>query len=148
MAKLPTINIELEDLGEKLDIDHIRDLLQAEQDGRLVVIPCKVGDTVYVIGESCDFCETYLDEPERCMRCEKGHYAEERGFELWMLSELNESIFLTREEAEAALAQITTALGTLIDKWAMISGGPSDNGKEDELSKSLREMAEELESDG
>ena len=30
----------------------------------------------------------------------------------------------------------------------MISGGPSDNGKEDELSKSLREMEEELESDG
>lgn len=50
--------------------------------------------------------------------------------------------------AEASPAQITTALGTLIDKWAMISGGPSDNAKEDELSKSLREMAEELESDG
>ena len=32
-------------------------------------------------------------------------------------------------------------------EWAMISGGPSDNAKEDELSKSLREMAEELESD-
>ena len=50
--------------------------------------------------------------------------------------------------AEASPSQITTALGTLIDKWAIISGGPSDNGKEDELSKSLREMAEELESDG
>ena len=50
--------------------------------------------------------------------------------------------------AEASPSQITTALGTLIDKWAMISGGESDNGKEDELSKSLREMAEELESDG
>ena len=49
---------------------------------------------------------------------------------------------------EATPSQITTALGTLIDKWAMISGGPSDNGKEDELSKSLREMAERLESDG
>ena len=49
---------------------------------------------------------------------------------------------------EATPAQITTAMGTLIDKWAMISGGTSDNGKEDELSKSLREMAEELESDG
>lgn len=49
--------------------------------------------------------------------------------------------------AEASPSQITTALGTLIDKWAMISGGLSDNGKEDELSKSLREMAEELESD-
>ena len=50
--------------------------------------------------------------------------------------------------AEASPSQITTALGTLIDKWTAISGGPSDNGKEDELSKSLREMAEELESDG
>ena len=49
--------------------------------------------------------------------------------------------------AEASPSQITTALGTLIDKWALISGGPSDNAKEDELSKSLREMAEELESD-
>ena len=49
--------------------------------------------------------------------------------------------------AEATPAQITTALGTLIDKWAMISGGPADTAKEDELSKSLREMAEELESD-
>lgn len=49
--------------------------------------------------------------------------------------------------ADASPVQITTAIGTLIDKWAMISGGPSDNGKEDELSKSLREMAEELESD-
>ena len=49
--------------------------------------------------------------------------------------------------AEASPSQTTTALGTLIDKWTAISGGPSDNGKEDELSKSLREMAEELESD-
>lgn len=50
--------------------------------------------------------------------------------------------------AAANLSQITTAMGTLIDKWGMIGGGPSDNAKEDELSKSLREMAEELESDG
>ena len=49
--------------------------------------------------------------------------------------------------AAKTASDVTTALGTLIDKWAMISGGPSDNGKEDELSKSLREMAEELESD-
>lgn len=48
---------------------------------------------------------------------------------------------------EATPAQITTALGTLIDKWSAVSGGPADTAKEDELSKSLREMAEELESD-
>ena len=29
-------------------IDHIRDLLQAEQDGRLVVLPCKAGNLIYV----------------------------------------------------------------------------------------------------
>ena len=39
MAKLPTVKLELYDLGEKLDIAHIRDLLQAEQDGRLVELP-------------------------------------------------------------------------------------------------------------
>ena len=50
--------------------------------------------------------------------------------------------------AEASPAQITTALGTLIDKWSAVSGGPADTAKEDGLSKSLREMAEGLESDG
>ena len=49
--------------------------------------------------------------------------------------------------AEASPAQITTALGTLIDKWAMIGGGPRDEAEEDDLSRSLRELGEELESD-
>ena len=44
-------------------------------------------------------------------------------------------------------SEVTPALGTLIDKWATVSGGPADTAKEDEFSKSLREMAEELESD-
>ena len=48
---------------------------------------------------------------------------------------------------EATPAQITTALGTLIDKWAAVSGSAADEIEEDGLSKSLREMAEELESD-
>ena len=49
--------------------------------------------------------------------------------------------------AAANLSQITTAMGTLIDKWSMIGGSPTDTVKEDALSKSLRELAEELESD-
>lgn len=49
--------------------------------------------------------------------------------------------------AAKSASEVTTALGTLIDKWTAISGGPVDSAKEDELSKSLREMAEELESD-
>lgn len=49
--------------------------------------------------------------------------------------------------AEATPAQITTALGTLIDKWSTVTGGPADKVKEDGLSQSLRELAEGLESD-
>lgn len=49
--------------------------------------------------------------------------------------------------AAANLSQITTAMGTLIDKWAMIGGSPADTVKEDALSQGLKEMAEELESD-
>lgn len=48
---------------------------------------------------------------------------------------------------EATPSQITTALGTLIDKWAMISGSPVSEDRQDTLSRSLRELAEEIESD-
>lgn len=47
----------------------------------------------------------------------------------------------------ANLTQITTAMGTVIDKWAMIGGASGDTVKDDALSQSLRQMAEELESD-
>ncbi len=37
-------------------INHLRELVEAEKDGRLVVLPCKVGDTVYVIS----YCENVM----------------------------------------------------------------------------------------
>lgn len=49
--------------------------------------------------------------------------------------------------ASANPSQITTALGTLIDKWVMVNGSGGTETKEDGLSASLRELAEELESD-
>ena len=45
------------------------------------------------------------------------------------------------------LTQITTAMGTLIDKWALISGAPVEKAKDDALSESLRELAKGLTSD-
>ena len=105
MAKLPTVKLELEDLGEKLDIAHIRDLLQAERDGRLVVLPCKVGDAVYwfhndVITE----CRVHRVQMNRtglfiCLKSKVSHGA----FRVDIC--LGKTVFLTREEAEAALAQ-------------------------------------------
>lgn len=44
-------------------------------------------------------------------------------------------------------SDVTTALGTVIDKWAIISGGPNEEVAEDGLSRSLRELAEGMESD-
>lgn len=49
--------------------------------------------------------------------------------------------------AAANLSQITTAMGTLIDKWLIIGGSPADTVKEDALSESLRELAKGLTSD-
>lgn len=47
--------------------------------------------------------------------------------------------------AAANLSQITTAMGTLIDKWAMIGGNTAGTAKDDALSASLRELAEKME---
>lgn len=44
-------------------------------------------------------------------------------------------------------SQLTTALATLIDKWTAIGGGPGNTSKEDDLSRSLRELGQELQSD-
>lgn len=49
--------------------------------------------------------------------------------------------------AQASPAQITTAIGTLIDKWALISSTSADDSAEDPLSRSLREFTGELKSD-
>lgn len=36
-------------LGETYDLDRLRDLVQADREGRCVVFPCKVGETVWSI---------------------------------------------------------------------------------------------------
>ena len=111
MAKLPTINIELEDLGEKLDIDHIRDLIQAERDGRLVVLPSKtVWELTMDAGPDCDLkcpVDAY-DEALGCDLCSKAKpFAYERPCTQERLKGLGKTVFLTREEAEAAMKEDT-----------------------------------------
>lgn len=108
MAKLPTVKLELEDLGKKLDIAHIRDLLQAEQDGRLVVLPCKVGAPVYTTHWWKDVKEKCTDSKGNPFyRTVHKNIIEEERFNPFgtHYEWLGKSVFLTREEAEAALAQ-------------------------------------------
>ncbi len=48
---------------------------------------------------------------------------------------------------KAQLQQIATTMAIVIDKYTAFRGGPVDSKEEDELSKSLRELGKELESD-
>ena len=92
----------LEDILEKLA--HYEDL---EEQGRLIELPCAVGDTVYWISESdaCLFCNSPCYE-----RCEEGALKiKEIPFKPHMLNEIGEIIFLTKEEAEAKLAEMEGA---------------------------------------
>ena len=104
--------VEIGGMLKKYCIDHIRDLLQAEQDGRLVVLPCKVGDTVWYITPSTEICEAQVigiwlnvyTNPQ--MWLEIKYYSKFTG-ECEHKSRidlmLDKTVFLTREEAEAAL---------------------------------------------
>lgn len=98
-------------------IDHLRDLVQAEQDGRLVVPPCKVGDTVYLTYGDCVIeaevtCIrpfVFKDKTEfrgnAAWRYEDPFYNDGRILEQDMFIVFGKTAFLTREEAEAALQE-------------------------------------------
>lgn len=89
-------------------IDHLRDLLQAEQDGRLVVLPCKVGDTIYYTREGCPIVEHlkvrtfFVGDPTRRGKILHLHMIRTDKFDVSM-DALGQTVFLTREEAEEAL---------------------------------------------
>lgn len=54
---------ESKTLAEQLTLlHHIRELAEADKDGRVVVLPCKVGDTVYMIERIFDIDNGVCDE--------------------------------------------------------------------------------------
>lgn len=108
----------------KQALDELREYKQAEKDGTIIRLPCKVGDTVYTIGLDC------MDNPDHtkmcfcwnksCKKCEKSYLrvwenhtitvdirsivakmklcGEKDGF--------GDTAFFTPEEAEAKLKEI------------------------------------------
>ena len=81
--------------------EHIRELLRAEKDGRLVVLPCKVGDTIYRCGDPIKkiyewqiaYVEVYEDETVFVDDSDN----------TFVEADIGKTVFLTREEAEKAL---------------------------------------------
>ena len=86
------------DLGP---IDHIRDLIKAEQDGRLVMLPCKAGTLIYIGSRPAIITQFFgyvLERYFHAVFCNKNE-----GIDI-PFEELGKTVFLTREEAETALA--------------------------------------------
>lgn len=98
----------IEDIfGDEYDLGRLRELVQADKEGRCVVMPCKEGDTVW-----------YLTGPPYLyfVRVESDRVAgvhwDSRGLQIQLRNYhgnhgtygyFGKTIFLTREEAEAAL---------------------------------------------
>ena len=101
-------------VGECGGLDRVRALAKADRAGRLVVLPCKVGDTLWVTGrdnvpremelEAPDIRAVCTDEDNLCMStCNR----KPDGFCAYRLrndgADIGKTVFLTREEAEKAL---------------------------------------------
>lgn len=95
-------------VGECGGIDRLRELAEADKDGRMVVPPCKVGDRLYEVTGR----KTISVYKVRAIRVELfGLFIEwdiVEGF-VWQslaginAGEIGKTVFLTREEAEEAL---------------------------------------------
>lgn len=95
-------------------IDHLRELVEAERDGRVVVLPCKVGDKVWVIRaygmpfdkpKKATVTKFVLHDDEivfleALLFMDLGEGKKEYGYRTTSFDKI---VFLSREEAEAAL---------------------------------------------
>ena len=98
IRKLPAADVEPVRYGR------LRELADADRDGRLVVLPCKVGDVVYgfygektILPMVAKWIETNTDG--WCIAAQYTPMAPK----FYRFSDFGKTVFLTREEAEKAL---------------------------------------------
>lgn len=94
--------------GQKLSeaLSHIRHLAQADREGRCVVLPATtVFELTWDAGPGCDMiCPASFDGEGLCDICEHGQkFVYERKCTQRLAEGIGKTVFLTREEAEAAL---------------------------------------------
>ena len=96
------INLAAQALG--VEPDRLRELVEADKDGRCVVLPCKVGDKLYRV-----FAGEILEHRVGKMKyfAIQGRWdIETYPFCPCVESSIGKTIFLTREEAERALQEM------------------------------------------
>ena len=95
--------------AEQEGVARLRELAEADKDGRLVVLPCKVGDTVWITGSV----RRLYSEKVRTFFCGDPSYSRgmaDNGVKMIRttgcdipIHEFGKTVFLTCEEAEKAL---------------------------------------------
>lgn len=110
-------NDDLQQLAEWLE--ELKEYKALDEQGRLIKLPCKVGDIVYCIFSrytKCTFSNEEFDEYS-CQGCEhecdskKENYVQDmRAYSLdWVVTNLKKfgkTVFLTKSEAEAKLKEL------------------------------------------
>lgn len=96
-------------LGDDYDIDRLKEIVQADREGKCVVLPCRVGDKVYCI-------QSYFNDAkmrsEKKVKCRVVDFMQSLPdlFEcegmIYKFSDIGKIVFLTREEAEDALEKM------------------------------------------
>lgn len=92
---------QLRHLCRDCDLERLEKLAEADKDGRVVVLPCKLGDTLFRV-----FAGEILEHKVRNMRylAIQGRWdIDTTPFCSYVESSIGKTIFLTREEAKAAL---------------------------------------------
>ena len=87
-------------LFDGIDVDRMREIVAAERDGCVVVLPCKVGDTVYfaLLGRIIEKQVFSIVSFSNSTRIYCGGTSE-----YFRPEDIGKTFFLTREEAEKAL---------------------------------------------
>lgn len=102
-------------------LEELKEYKQLEEQGLLLKLPCKIGDTVYVIDTIYECDNDYMDcimefpdvyQCERGFKCEYEHeklVVRPKSFDFKMLDNFNKTVFLTKEEAEKVLKEMECA---------------------------------------
>lgn len=99
-------------IGECGGIDRVKELAEADKDGRLVVLPCKVNDAVWITGSV----RRLYSEKVRTFFCGNPSYSRgmaDNGVKMIRttgcdipIHEFGKTVFFAREEAEKALEEM------------------------------------------
>ena len=101
--------MRLADLESICSYTRLRELAEADKDGRVLVLPVKtVFELTWDAGPDCDLvCPVSIDGNGCCDFCDNGKlFVYERRCCQEHIEQIDKTVFLTREEAEAALEEM------------------------------------------